>query len=139
MSRNELLKSVGYWTQMLQIDVFEMVDKYLSDNKMTKAQFAEKLGVSKGYVSQIFKGDFDHRVSKLVELALACDRVPTLSFAPIEKAEEIVCNYHTKPAKWLPEEKYVELPQTLSLRKVECIYSTFDYFPSGNNNCQSVA
>ena len=95
MNRNELLKSVDYWTQMLQIDVFELVNKYLSENKITKTKFAEQLGVSKGYISQIMNGDFDHKISKLVELSLACGYVPSLSFATIESAEEVAMNYQT--------------------------------------------
>lgn len=95
MNRNELLKSVDYWTQMLQIDVFELVNKYLKENKITKTKFAEQLGVSKGYISQIFNGDFDHKLSKLVELSLACGYVPSLSFATVESAEEVAMNYQT--------------------------------------------
>ena len=95
MNRNELLKSVDYWTQMLQIDVFELVNKYLKENKMTKTQFAEQLGVSKGYISQIFNGDYDHKLSKLVELSLACGYVPSLRFAAVESAEEVAMNYQT--------------------------------------------
>lgn len=95
MNRNELLKSVDYWTQMLQIDVFELVNRYLEENKITKTKFAEQLGVSKGYVSQILNGDFDHKLSKLVELSLACGYVPSLKFASVESAEEVVMNYQT--------------------------------------------
>lgn len=93
MNRNELLNSVDYWTQMLQIDLFELVNKYLVDNKMSKTQFAQQLGVSKGYVSQIFNGDFDHKISKMVELSLACGYVPSLKFSPVDEAEDVVVHY----------------------------------------------
>lgn len=36
-----------------------------------KSQLAEYLGVSKGYVSQLLNGDYDHCMSKFFELALA--------------------------------------------------------------------
>ena len=37
---------------------------------MTQSEFAERLGVSKGYISQILNGDFDHKLSKLTQLLL---------------------------------------------------------------------
>lgn len=49
-----------------------------------KSQLAEYLGVSKGYVSQLLNGDYDHRLSKFFELALAFGVVPQIDFIPIE-------------------------------------------------------
>ena len=47
-----------------------------------KSQLAEYLGVSKGYVSQLLNGDYDHRMSKFFELALA--------FGMVRKEKRIV-------------------------------------------------
>lgn len=47
---------------------------------MNRTQLADKLGVSKGYISQVLKGDFDHKISKLVELSLASGKVPLVNF-----------------------------------------------------------
>ena len=52
----------------------------MKSNGLNRTQLAEKLGVSKGYVSQIMNGDSDHRLSKLVELSLAIGLVPNLNF-----------------------------------------------------------
>lgn len=102
MNREELLKSTSYWTQMLQLDVFELVNSYLTNMNMTRSQFAEKIGVSKGYLSQILNGNFDHKISKLVELALACECVPTISFAPISKAEAVATKTYVPLNQWTP-------------------------------------
>ena len=51
---------------------------------MTQNQFAEQLGVSKGYVSQVMKGEFNYTLKKLIELSLAVGKAPVLEFKPIE-------------------------------------------------------
>jgi len=84
MKREELIQSKEYWIAKIQIDLFNEVESYMKANNITRAQFAEKLGVSKGYVSQILNGEADHRISKLVELALSIGLVPSVSFEKIQ-------------------------------------------------------
>ncbi len=85
MKREELLRSKEYWTTKIQLDLFELINEYMAKNKLNRTQLAEKLGVSKGYITQILNGDFDHKVSKLVELALAFDKVPILAYKDIRR------------------------------------------------------
>jgi transcriptional regulator with XRE-family HTH domain len=84
MKREELIQSKEYWIAKFQIDLFNEVEAYMKANNLTRTQFAEKLGVSKGYVSQILNGEADHRISKFVELALSIGLVPFVSFEKIE-------------------------------------------------------
>lgn len=84
MKTSELIKSPAYWTQDLQIELYNTVTDYLERNHISRTQFAEQLGVSKGYVSQILNGEFDHKLSKLVSLSLACGMIPRLTFVPME-------------------------------------------------------
>ena len=63
MTREELIQSKEYWMAKLQIDLFNEVESYMKKNGLNRVQFAEKLGVSKGYISQILNGDADHRLS----------------------------------------------------------------------------
>ncbi len=85
ITRKELLKSKEYWLAKFQVALYEQVENYLMENKLTKTEFAAKLGVSKGYVSQILNGDFDHKLSKLIELSLAINKAPLLKFEELEK------------------------------------------------------
>lgn len=87
MTREELIQSKEYWIAKLQIDLFNEVEDYMHKNKLTRTQFAEKLGVSKGYISQILNGDADHRMSKLVELSLAIGLLPNISY---EQADDLL-------------------------------------------------
>lgn len=87
MTREELIQSKEYWIAKLQIDLFNEVEDYMQKNNLNRTQFAEKLGVTKGYVSQILNGESDHRMSKLVELSLAIGLIPNLSY---EKADDLL-------------------------------------------------
>ncbi len=83
MTRSELLNSKEYWIAKIQMDLFAEVKKYLLEQNLSRTALAEKLGVSKAYISQILNGDFNHRISKLVELSLAIGKVPSLEFVDI--------------------------------------------------------
>lgn len=85
MTREELLKSKEYWLTEIQMNLYEIIENYLRENNLTRNQFAEKLGVTKGYVSQILNGDFDHRLSKFIELSMAVGKVPRVDFIDIKE------------------------------------------------------
>lgn len=80
MTREELLKSKEYWITKIQLDLFELINDYMTKNKINRTQLAKKLGVSKGYITQVLNGNFDHKISKLVELATAFGKVPLLEY-----------------------------------------------------------
>jgi transcriptional regulator with XRE-family HTH domain len=46
---------------------------------------AEYLGCTKGYVTQLLNGDFDHKLSKFVELALAINKIPEITFSDVDE------------------------------------------------------
>ncbi|MGB8192713.1 MAG: helix-turn-helix transcriptional regulator [Chitinophagaceae bacterium] len=85
MKREDLLKSKEYWMGQIQNDLFEVIQKYMEKNAFNRTQLAAKLNVTKGYVTQVLNGDFDHKISKLVELAIACNAAPLLYFTDLDK------------------------------------------------------
>ena len=87
MTHEELLSTPEYWTTKIQIDLFSKVEQYIKENNLTKTEFAKKLGVSKGYITQVLNGDFDHRISKLAELAIAIGYYPDFEFMPMSKCK----------------------------------------------------
>lgn len=84
MKREELLKDPAYWTAELQNELYRQITSYMDVHKMNKTQLAEFLGCSKGYVTQLLSGDFDHKISKFVELSLAIGLIPEVSFVQVE-------------------------------------------------------
>ena len=85
--------------------LFRAVEEYLSKEGLTRADFATQLGVSKGRVSQILNGDFNGRLDRLVELALASGKAPVLEFRDLD---EYVEEYR------LAEEKAVNRRQAMA-------------------------
>jgi len=79
----ELVTKPEYWLETIQNEIFRQVTAYLKENKMTQNQLAEQLGVTKGYVSQIMKGEFNYTLKKLIELSLAVGKAPLISFTPL--------------------------------------------------------
>lgn len=57
------------------------VEDYLRSNGLSRTQFAEKLGVSKGYLSQFLNGKSDHKLSSIAAIGLAIDKYPHLVFS----------------------------------------------------------
>ncbi len=84
-TRAELLKNKGYWTAKLQTELFREINEFMQERGMNKTQLAAYLGCSKGYVSQLLNGDFDHKLSKLVELSLTIGKVPLLEYEDMEQ------------------------------------------------------
>ena len=84
MTREDILRSPEYWIAQIQIALYNKAEEFMQENNLTRTQLAERLGVSKGYVSQLLNGDYDHKLSKLVELALAFGVVPQIGFQRIE-------------------------------------------------------
>lgn len=85
MKREDLLKSKEYWLAQIQNDLFVAMETYMKSKRLNRTKLAEKLGVTKGYITQIFNGDFDHKISKLVELSLISGKAPFLSFVDMDK------------------------------------------------------
>lgn len=85
LNRSELYKTREYWIERIQNDVFRALHTFKYENNLnSNTALAEKLGVTKGYVSQIMNGNFNFSISKLVDLALTIGVAPNLEFADIE-------------------------------------------------------
>lgn len=83
LKREELVTRPEYWLETIQNEIFRQVTAYLRDNHLTQSQFAVQLGVSKGYVSQVMKGEFNYTLKKLIELSLAIGKAPVIGFRPL--------------------------------------------------------
>ncbi len=95
--KESIYKSVDFWVEKLQNQLFREIENYLEVNKMTKQDFAKKLGVSKGYVSQILNGNFSHSIEKLIQLSIAIDKVPFLQYIDEKTYKDVLldCKNYT--------------------------------------------
>ena len=79
------MRSPEYWITGIQVDLYNCAERFMEKHNMNRTQLAAHLGVSKGYVSQLLNGDYDHKLSKLVELSLAFGYVPDVTFMPVDR------------------------------------------------------
>lgn len=85
ITREELLKSSEYWFEANQNDVFAEVRRYLDAETISQTDLAEKLNVSKGYISQILNGNANFTMKTLVEFFISIGKVPQISFLDLEE------------------------------------------------------
>lgn len=79
----------------IQNEIFRQVEAYLEANQLTQTQFAEELGVSKGYVSQILNGNTNLSMKKLVELFLSIGLGVELKVVSVEKMRSNLENFQS--------------------------------------------
>ncbi len=87
-TREELLRSPEYWFEDAQNELYRQVIEYKERKGINQTQLAEELGVSKGYVSQILKGEFNYTLKTLIDISLAIGIVPKIEYKSIESVIE---------------------------------------------------
>jgi transcriptional regulator with XRE-family HTH domain len=80
----DLVRGYEYWLEKIQNDLFRKVHSFMEDKDFNRTQLAKHLGFSKGYISQVLNGDFNHSLKKLIKLSLVVGQVPLIEFKPIE-------------------------------------------------------
>jgi transcriptional regulator with XRE-family HTH domain len=84
MKREELLRTKEYAFSQIQLGLLNVIGEYKEKMNLKDVHLADQLGVSKGYISQLLNVTFDHKMSKLVELALACNKMPLVYFVDLD-------------------------------------------------------
>jgi len=85
MNREELITSKEFVFTKMQLDLLNLIEGYMQKNGLNRTQLAEKLGVGKSYVSQLLNVSFDHKISKIVDIALDCNAIPLLFFIDLKE------------------------------------------------------
>jgi transcriptional regulator with XRE-family HTH domain len=84
LTRKELVKKPEYWLETIQNEIFRQLDAYLREKNISQTQFAQQMGVTKGYISQVMKGEFNYTLKKLIEISLAIGKAPVIEFKPLD-------------------------------------------------------
>lgn len=88
ITREELIKSPEYWFEEAQNELFRQVTDYIENEKINQTELAQRLKVSKGYISQILNGNFNYTLKKLIEISLAIGVIPKIQYKSI--AQELI-------------------------------------------------
>jgi len=100
LSKEKLIKTKEYWMETIQNNLFRQLNAYMKDRHLNQNDLAEKLGVTKGYISQVLNGNFNFTIGKLIELSLAIGMVPDIEFRSfrdyLHKREDVLCKIPPK-------------------------------------------
>jgi transcriptional regulator with XRE-family HTH domain len=83
-NREQLLTSPAYWFEHEQNELFRIVHEYMEREQINQSELAERLNVSKGYVSQILNGNFNYTLKKLIEISLKLGQVPCIEYKSVQ-------------------------------------------------------
>lgn len=84
MTREKLITSKEYVVGKFQLGLLNIIESYMKKKEINRKELSDELNVSKGYVSQLLNVSYDHKISKLVELALSCNYMPVLNFVDLK-------------------------------------------------------
>ena len=68
-----------YWVEKIKLDFAIELDRCRRDLNMTADEFAKELGVSRTYMSKLFRGDVNLTIKSMVKLARAAGARISLS------------------------------------------------------------
>lgn len=106
LTREGVLHSPEYWFEDAQNELYRQVVEFMERENLNQTELAQRLGVTKGYISQILKGNFNYTLKKLIELSIAIGQVPFIHYKPIKQViEEDAKPRRSKTSSVRPERK----------------------------------
>lgn len=85
IKKEDLLKRPNYLLTKYQNEIYRQLIEYKETNGISQSEIAKKLDVSDAYVSQVFNGEFNFTLKKIIEIGLMIGKIPTLNFVDINK------------------------------------------------------
>ena len=85
LKKEELIRTEEYWMENIQNELYYALKTYMQEHGLNQSELAGKLGFTKGYISQVLKGRFNHSMKKLIQLLLAIDRAPKIEFIHLDE------------------------------------------------------
>jgi transcriptional regulator with XRE-family HTH domain len=76
MKREDILRRPAYWFEHEQNELYSQVTDYMERENINRTELAVRLNVSKGYITQLLKGNYNYTLKKWIELCLAIGIVP---------------------------------------------------------------
>ena len=87
MERTELIRSKEYWLSKIQIDLFNEVEKFMKKNELNRTELEQRFGISRNQINQILDGEANLTISELVNLSLALELAPHISFEDLSSVK----------------------------------------------------
>lgn len=107
ITREDLLKSSEYWTEIIQNKIFNDLMEYIEESNISNKQLGEKLGLSKGRISQILSGkNLNFKIDSLVKICLSINKVP--DFRLVDLMQFVEKDLNSSVSTVFHESKYIQ-------------------------------
>ena len=121
ITRAEILTNETYWIETIQNKIYSDLVTFINDNHISQKEIADRLKVSKGYISQILNGNnLNFRLETLVKICLAIGKLPVFSL--VDKIEHI----RNEREEDFRQETYVQKGYHIETIVLEFIYYSFN-------------
>lgn len=111
--RRDAESEPGYWAQRAMSAVSIDLKRLMVKRGLTRAQFAEKIGKSKAYVSKVFNDDVNFTLATLTSLAEAMGGRLQIRIVPIEDCQPAQAGVSSATAPAAPRVMTVTLTPDL--------------------------
>ena len=74
----------AYWAEIAKLDFSVTVSDCISDQKTNKTDFAQKVGVSKQYITKILGGNANFTIESMAKIAFALGKKLKISMIPLD-------------------------------------------------------
>ncbi len=75
----------SYWTEKTILKFTDQLYRLLKKNKLSKKEFAEKIGTSQAYITKVLRGDANFTIETMVKLTRALGGTLEIHAAPKEE------------------------------------------------------
>lgn len=89
---SKVMDQPSYWVEAFNGELYDAIAKYMDENNINRKQLSEKLGISKGRVSQILNGNINFSIEKFVEISLKIDKYPCMVLKSKPDYKEFIDN-----------------------------------------------
>ena len=86
--REELLRTEGWHTTNIQLELYRRVDAYLAHSGKSREDLARASNMSLKRLKRILDGDFNGPLMQLVNISLAIGKVPLLTWVDLDSYVE---------------------------------------------------
>jgi len=107
---DEIEDTIEYKVESVSFNIAVQVYERMRELGLTQKELANKLNVSKSYISQILKGKSNMTIETMVKLSNVLDLTPSIKLAPKETAS--VLEMRTEPTEEGPIYRDVDGPSS---------------------------
>ena len=136
----EFESTLEYQVESASFNISIQVYNRIKELGLTQKELAEKLGVSKSYVSQILKGKSNMTIETIIKLGTVLDLAPVISLTPKVENYKVMLVHKEKPIfEEINFADYLKSMPNVTGSAESVVSLPLGYDTAGNENIKTVA